>query len=65
MDAQIKIILAEMLKLAGQDGVYSECGGDYNPRKCGSCKYLADCEYQRDRVMATRRIAIMIEDIKE
>lgn len=60
---ELKTILAEMLKLAGQDGVYAECGGDYNPRKCGSCKYLADCESQWDRVKATRRIVIMIGEL--
>jgi hypothetical protein len=66
MDAQIKTILSEMLKLAGQDGVYAECGGDYKPGGgCGPCRYLNDCESQWSRVKASRRIAIMIEDARE
>ncbi len=61
--ATLKVILADLARLAGQSTVYTECGSDYDPTDCcpANCKYAADCHAQYNRVMATQRVLNMID----
>jgi hypothetical protein len=61
--SQMKNLMADIIRLAGQTSVYSECGSDYDPQDCcpQNCKYAVDCHAQYNRVQATERLLKQLE----
>jgi len=59
-------VIKEILFMVGQDTIYAECGGDFPA--CGAksshdCRDFADCRRQRVRVLQTKNIREMLDEM--